>query len=176
MLVPVTMSTGTRSSSSTWSTPRCAAPRAPPPDSTRPSLGRPALALAGFSRAATTGGANRIATATRVARIRSVRRVCIGQRLTAATRRAQAPGRGRRFGRARPSAPPRSVERRVDEAHHHAHDVLAVVAVVDLAFAVQAFDAHAQPLEHLVDEVEAAVVGLVVGGRQLATRVVDVHV
>src|SRR6185436_2508439 len=36
MLVPVTQCTGTRNSSSTFSTPTCARPRAPPPDSTRP--------------------------------------------------------------------------------------------------------------------------------------------
>ncbi len=40
MLVPVTQSTGTRSSSRTFSTPMCAAPRAPPPESARPIFGR----------------------------------------------------------------------------------------------------------------------------------------
>src|SRR5690606_26050695 len=40
MLVPAMASTGTRSSSSTLSTPTCAAPRAPPPDRTSPMRGR----------------------------------------------------------------------------------------------------------------------------------------
>ncbi len=40
MLVPAMQSIGTRSSSSTLSTPTCAAPRAPPPESTRQILGR----------------------------------------------------------------------------------------------------------------------------------------
>ena len=40
MLVPATQSMGTRSSSSTLSTPTCAAPRAPPPESTRQTRGR----------------------------------------------------------------------------------------------------------------------------------------
>ena len=53
MLVPTITSTGTRSSSSTFSTPTCAAPRAPPPDSTRPIFGRAAW-LAPPGRSATT--------------------------------------------------------------------------------------------------------------------------
>ena len=44
MLVPATQSTGTRSCSSTSSTPMCAAPRAPPPPNTRPTRGRSAAA------------------------------------------------------------------------------------------------------------------------------------
>ncbi len=47
MLVPTITSTGTRSSSSTFSTPTCAAPRAPPPDSTSPIFGRAACWIAG---------------------------------------------------------------------------------------------------------------------------------
>ena len=45
--VPVTMSTGMCSRSSTFSTPTWASPRAPPPDSTSASLGRCAWSAAG---------------------------------------------------------------------------------------------------------------------------------
>ena len=45
MLVPTMQSIGTRSSSSTDSTPTCAAPFAPPPPSARPMRGRTAVAV-----------------------------------------------------------------------------------------------------------------------------------
>src|SRR5437870_7495348 len=44
MLVPAMQSMGTRSSSNTSSTPRCAPPRAPPPPSTSPMRGRSPVA------------------------------------------------------------------------------------------------------------------------------------
>ncbi|MNY22212.1 hypothetical protein D3C86_1558080 [compost metagenome] len=62
MLVPAMQSTGTRSSSSTFSTPIWAAPRAPPPDNTRQILGRPtgwALAAAPSTEPPGVAGARR---------------------------------------------------------------------------------------------------------------------
>src|SRR5262245_8796903 len=131
MLVPVTMSTGTRSSSSTWSTPRCAAPRAPPPESTRPIFGR----ADGFARfdafcaGAEAGSARTTAAATsRASAAPPLPRVFMRYQLDR-----------RHTNCASDFLHRGSVERRVDEADHHADDVVTVVAVGDLALAVQTF-------------------------------------
>jgi hypothetical protein len=70
MLVPAMQSTGTRSSSSTFSTPMCAAPRAPPPESTRQIFGRLASGAGACPCAAAGQDEARAASANKVAATR----------------------------------------------------------------------------------------------------------
>src|ERR1700752_1913787 len=66
-----------------------------------------------------------------------------------------------------------SIEKGIDQAELRAENI-ARVAALDFFFAVETFDTDAEAFAELPDEVQAAVVGLMIGVRSLGRFVIQI--